>query len=39
VKEDGRYQQGRKNGIWRHFKEDGKLQHTEEYDRYGNKTR
>jgi hypothetical protein len=39
VKEDGRYQKGRKNGIWRHFKEDGKLQYTAEYDRYGNKTR
>jgi len=39
VKEDGRYQQGRKNGIWRHFEEDGKLQQTAEYDRYGNKTR
>jgi antitoxin component YwqK of YwqJK toxin-antitoxin module len=39
VKEDGRYALGRKNGIWRHFKEDGKLQFSEEYDRYGNKTR
>lgn len=39
VKEDGRFLQGRKNGIWRHFKEDGRLNFTAEYDRYGNKTR
>lgn len=39
VKEDGRFFQGRKTGIWRHFKQDGKLDFSEEYDRYGNKTR
>ena len=39
VREDGRYVNGKRTGIWRLFNESGRLQQTEEYDRYGNKTR
>jgi hypothetical protein len=36
VKEDGRFEKGIKTGIWRIFRPDGRLENTEEYDRYGN---
>lgn len=39
VKEDGRYLNGKRTGIWRHFNESGRLQYSSEFDRYGNKTR
>jgi hypothetical protein len=39
VKEDGRFEKGIKTGIWRIFRTDGRLDYTEEFDKYGNKTR
>jgi hypothetical protein len=36
VREDGRYEDGFRTGIWRQFNPDGKLEETHEYDRYGN---
>lgn len=39
VKEDGRFEKGIKTGIWRVFRPDGRLDFTEEYDRYGAKRR
>ncbi len=36
VREDGRFEDGKRNGIWRQFDPSGKLIETHEYDRYGN---
>jgi antitoxin component YwqK of YwqJK toxin-antitoxin module len=37
IREDGRFANGIKTGVWRTFNESGKLQETHEYDRYGQK--
>jgi antitoxin component YwqK of YwqJK toxin-antitoxin module len=39
VREDGRFEDGRKAGIWRQFNPEGKLEKTNEYDRFGNPKR
>lgn len=35
VREDGRFSEGLRKGIWRLYNEQGKLIRTQEYDRYG----
>jgi hypothetical protein len=39
VREDGRFENGIKTGVWRSFKPDGKLAMVNEFDRFGNPKR
>ncbi|MCU0333870.1 MAG: hypothetical protein MUF62_02340 [Chitinophagaceae bacterium] len=39
VREDGRFTSGVRTGVWRQFGEDGRLQMSREYDRYGQPSR
>lgn len=39
VREDGRFTNGVRTGVWRQFSEEGRLQMSREYDRYGKPSR
>ena len=39
VREDGRFENGIKTGVWRQFRPDGTLEMANEFDRYGNPKR
>jgi hypothetical protein len=39
VREDGRFTNGVRTGVWRQFNEEGRLQMSREYDRYGKPSR